>query len=308
MNSEPVENSECVQMASGSMSKRHSECSEEEPVRKIPKMTGEEAALYNSSWYEREEIAKMISAEDASSDFQDDEALETASQTKLHAAVSSENPSAVHAVLQSDPNIIDVTDSHGQTALHYAARNGHEEIVKMLLVKGASTHLQDKKGQTLLHIIANAPTLVNFNNGFYNEDEDYEDRDLELQEYVDEKYIRVMKAVLQNDPNITDITDSLGKTALHYAARNGYEEIVKILLVKGAIPHLQDKRGMTPLHSIVSNTSWGTGLYEDEVFQEYLDERYIRVMKEIVAAGANVLLQDKCGQTPFIFLYVMKIS
>lgn len=45
---------------------------------------------------------------------------------------------------------IDLTNSVGQTALHWAARGGHEAVVTLLLEKGAGVDLTDSDGQTTL--------------------------------------------------------------------------------------------------------------------------------------------------------------
>ncbi|CAK4372692.1 unnamed protein product, partial [Aphanomyces euteiches] len=40
----------------------------------------------------------------------------------------------------------------GQTALHFASSNGHMNIVKYLIGKGASVNSRDNNGQTPLHL------------------------------------------------------------------------------------------------------------------------------------------------------------
>ncbi|KAF8533437.1 ankyrin repeat-containing domain protein, partial [Trichophaea hybrida] len=48
---------------------------------------------------------------------------------------------------RADPN---VKDSSGQTALHHAAKNGHEAIAQLLLQHGAQKGEKDNKGRTAL--------------------------------------------------------------------------------------------------------------------------------------------------------------
>jgi ankyrin repeat protein len=46
------------------------------------------------------------------------------------------------------------------------------------------------------------------------------------------------------DPNTQD---KYGRTPLHWAAYNGYIDVVKLFLVHGADPAVKDKDGRTPL-------------------------------------------------------------
>ena len=50
-----------------------------------------------------------------------------------------------------DPN---VRERHGITPLHYAARNGHLEVVEFLLEHGADPNARIKYGYTPLHVAA----------------------------------------------------------------------------------------------------------------------------------------------------------
>lgn len=52
---------------------------------------------------------------------------------------------------------VDVRDRSGYTALHYAARNGHVEVCKLLLRNGADVNAVTKSGcATALHRAASA--------------------------------------------------------------------------------------------------------------------------------------------------------
>ncbi len=43
-------------------------------------------------------------------------------------------------------------DCAGRTPLHLSAEHGHEDVARILVVKGASVHVTDAKGQTPLHL------------------------------------------------------------------------------------------------------------------------------------------------------------
>ncbi len=67
-------------------------------------------------------------------------------------------PLASYAILPPaippQPLNINHQDSHGMTALHWAAAQGHNDIVKLLLDFGANINLQNAEGNTPLHLAA----------------------------------------------------------------------------------------------------------------------------------------------------------
>ncbi|OQS03389.1 hypothetical protein THRCLA_04309, partial [Thraustotheca clavata] len=48
--------------------------------------------------------------------------------------------------------------------------------------------------------------------------------------------------------------NAFGRTSLHYAALNGYADLVKLLLHRQANPHIRDKAGLTPLATLQQTT------------------------------------------------------
>ncbi|CAD7932692.1 unnamed protein product [Amoebophrya sp. A120] len=73
---------------------------------------------------------------------------------KFHSALRWGKPSAeIEPFLNEDPALIDAEDpKNGNHALHITAQNGHEELTKFLVGKGANINAQNKKGQTALHM------------------------------------------------------------------------------------------------------------------------------------------------------------
>jgi ankyrin repeat protein len=47
---------------------------------------------------------------------------------------------------------IGLKDRDERTALHLAARRGHEAVVLLLLEKGVNAHAEDRDGKTALHL------------------------------------------------------------------------------------------------------------------------------------------------------------
>ena len=55
-------------------------------------------------------------------------------------------------ILQWTEHTINLKDFSGQTALHLAARSGHEAVVQLLLEKGADVNAKDESlGRTVMH-------------------------------------------------------------------------------------------------------------------------------------------------------------
>ncbi|KAF2903563.1 hypothetical protein ILUMI_02636 [Ignelater luminosus] len=109
--------------------------------------------------------------------------------------------------LLSQGTNVDQRDSAGYTALHYAARNGHLDVCKVLLRNGADINSTTKSGRaTALHRACSADK------------------------------VHMVKFLLENKAN-GKIRDSDGKTALHRAAESQNKEICKSVL--SAFPELK---------------------------------------------------------------------
>ncbi|RYP71044.1 hypothetical protein DL769_004757 [Monosporascus sp. CRB-8-3] len=108
------------------------------------------------------------------------------------------------------------TDSSGQPLLSWAARNGHEAVVRLLLEKGAELESRDKNGWTPLSWAAE--------NG----------------------HETVIRLLLEKGAGL-ESKDSKGLTPLLWAAKKGHEAVVRLLIEKGAELESKDYSGGTPL-------------------------------------------------------------
>jgi ankyrin repeat protein len=103
----------------------------------------------------------------------------------------------------------------GCTALHYAAESEHDDIMQLLLSRGAAVDTKCRTGATPLMNAQRLPTVTILLNAHAN-----------------------VKAV-----------DNRGLTVLHYCAKQGVVECVyKLLLKHGAVPTAVDTNGSTPAH------------------------------------------------------------
>ncbi|KAK9882079.1 hypothetical protein WA026_018925 [Henosepilachna vigintioctopunctata] len=137
---------------------------------------------------------------------------------------------------------IDLKNTDGVPALHFAVNKGNTDIVQLLLASGAEATQTTDDGLTPLHI-----AVTKKHAGIVEI----------LLEYVD---INKLKAFI-------NVNVRGGTTALHMAAKNESLDIVRALLSHGAAYNVKNDKGFTPLdYSKNANISDLLKLI-DEMFQ-----------------------------------------
>jgi ankyrin repeat protein len=148
-------------------------------------------------------------------------------QTALHCAAScaSELVSLVELLLRlgADPTSV---DDEGRTALHYAAGQGHSNIIKLLLARNSTLAAEKDEGseQTALHIAAK------------------------------KGHARAVRVLLNQSIMPLDQKARYGITPLQFAAGCGSAEVVILLIGKGAMVQAEDDKGKTALHWAAQGT------------------------------------------------------
>ena len=124
------------------------------------------------------------------------------------------------------------------TALLIAAQNGHVEVVKNLLDKGAAIDAKTTYGETALHSATHAHGHVEVVKILLDKgaaiDAEGNDGQTALHNAAEEGHVEVVKILLDKGAAI-DAQVSDGRAALHLASVNEHFEVVKILLDKGAV-------------------------------------------------------------------------
>ncbi len=188
--------------------------------------------------------------------------------TPLHRAARDGDIEIAETLLKyhADPNVRTPT---GWTPLHLAVRKERPEMVELLLTWGADLNRTTEDRRAALHIAmekGNRPII------------DLLLKDWSLREGGHDV------AQLYGRPDISgkadlDLADATGNTPLHEAVALGDQELIGLLIVKGANVNAANENGQTPLHLAVSRS----------------DEFLVLLL---LTNGADVFAEDKKGNSP----------
>ena len=150
-----------------------------------------------------------------------------------------------------DINYVSKEDIWKSTALHWSGNNGHAEVVKFLLEKGASTNIKDWNGETCLESALNRaePLIMDV---YFNFDKD------EFLSKLRECFVKLCKngntksvELCAKHLSLEEMSESLENdpwNTLWNACKDGHFEVVKIVLkVNPELIHRQGLDGTTPL-------------------------------------------------------------
>ncbi|XP_010064416.2 protein ACCELERATED CELL DEATH 6-like [Eucalyptus grandis] len=144
--------------------------------------------------------------------------------TALHEAIRNGHSQVVRLLIKADSHLVLYENSSGESPLYLAARGGMKEIVDWILTSCPLSAHGGSNGQTALHAAVSA------------------------------RHPGVVKALLRAKPELIKEADHHGRTPLYYAAFSGCHKLVQQLLeLNISSAHLVDRDGLSSLHAAARN-------------------------------------------------------
>lgn len=165
-------------------------------------------------------------------------------QTALHLAVEERRRDCARLLLANSAAGADIRNAtDGDTPLHVASGLGDEQMVKLLLHKGANKDVRNKAGKTAYDLAAENGHAKLFDALRLGDSLCAAARKGEL---------RMILRLLDNGASING-RDQNGWTALHRAAFKGRMDVIRALIEKGIDLNAKDEWGYTALHCAVES-------------------------------------------------------
>lgn len=210
---------------------------------------------------------------------------------------------------------LDRQNRPGESCIHVAVRYGHIDIIKYICEAGANINLQDKQGDSPLHLAAwydlpSEVTKVLCSSGGKVNTRNKED-DTPLHCAAARGNLDCLRILLEHGALI-DILDKWGSTALHLSCRRRHISIAIVLLQAGCQFDIVDQNGETALHPAcregllpVVQTMCAYGCKVDIVSKTGMAPIHLaskhghtEVVRCLLLSGALVDLPNKDGITP----------
>ncbi|RBR10782.1 uncharacterized protein FIESC28_09313 [Fusarium coffeatum] len=213
--------------------------------------SGHRTPLSYAAEYKQETIVRLLLARDDV----DPDSPSADGETPLMLAVMNGHKAIFELISERSDIRINKWDTYGKTALHWAVTARDKSIVARLLERGADLEMEDSQGQTVLSVAAgNGDTsMVSFllHNGANSNPKQKEgNRKTALAFAAQNGHEEVVRLLVSTEGVVIDTKDNMGRSPLIHAASLGHEGIARLLLDRGANPELRDtyRYGGYPLH------------------------------------------------------------
>ena len=139
----------------------------------------------------------------------------------------------VKLLLLSGADVNDKNKYNGYSSLMYASKNGHHEIVKILLLNGADVNDKNDDGQSSLMCASikghlEVVKLLLLSGADVHAKNNYGESSL-MCAYSSE----IVKLLILNGADVNAV-NNYGYSSLMFACKNGFTEVIEVLLISGA--------------------------------------------------------------------------
>lgn len=210
----------------------------------------------------------------------------TTGATPLMAAATSGSVEAVRALLDHDAFVNARETANGQTALMFAAWENRDDVIKLLVERGAHTGLTswvvsmieprlDNNGDPVPARRTRVPGANSVMGGM-----------TALLFAARDGHLEAVRALVESGANIDQVAGGDGSSPMVIAIANGHYTLAKYLLDGGADPNVANIDGLAPLYATINMrfapVSWAPNPRTD---QEEVDA--VELLAALLDAGAD---------------------
>jgi ankyrin repeat protein len=233
--------------------------------------------LYTAALYRNQEAVEFL--------------LEHGAEVDIFACAYLGKATDAKNLLKQSPDMARAAARNGMTALHYAARAGHFDVVDVLLRYHADVNARDDRDATALMEACHAgpwksepaetiiQLLLDHN------------AHVDLFQAATMGRTGLIETILDRDGSLIDHPDDRGRTALFHAARNNRFAAVKLLVERGADVNRPDAVGIAALHRTSQECS-------DELIQYLIDHGANAHLCCYVACGDEAGTRQELARNP----------
>ena len=227
----------------------------------------------------------------------------------IHLAARCGRLDLVQILIERDPILTHALDMNNQTALLWAASNGHTEIVKFFITQGVGVNIPSRYPN---YIKTNNFTPLDWaiSNGHSETIQTLVDaggianhvhslvKKQTLKQLIEANDINSVKILIQHHAKLLNQLDSAGYTPLHYAAFYGKIDLVSYLIAEGA-----DCTTVTP--AAITDYANMTAM---DLAKEHLQdsvailllEKLLNVSPAVNPPSYSIYLASKCGRLDLV--------